>query len=145
MSTTRTVEEIRAELAAAKSVAAAALVARQNAVHPIWKFTFRPVDSRYDKIHDETIGIYRLEGKLMNTDHYNEVGKRIPDGGGMNYLYNVGTERLIMRLGGGRLWLSAGDGSFGDNVEALVELAGYIARKPSGGDVTDIVTKYIKS
>jgi hypothetical protein len=138
--TTRTVAEIREELRAAEAREAAEQAARRDAVKPVYKFTLTPEASRFDKIYDPTIVLFKLAGTVTNKAELEAVGAK-PDEGGIAYLFNTENGRFVMRTGGGRLWLT-GKNSFEEDTDVLQELADYLTDNPTGGDVTEIVTRF---
>lgn len=116
-----------------------------NAFQKEWYFTISPLEksSRWDRLYDDTIEWYTLSGIILNAEEYTALGGD-PKTGSMNYLYNKTTKRIIMRDGGGSIYIpedSFGSrGKFQDNVaEIYAKLGEFISLNPEGGDVTDII------
>lgn len=109
-----------------------------------WRFTIKPDNRNWDKLTDDTLVWYRLEGELLNADEYKTIGG---DGerkqGGMSYLYNKGTKRIALRSGGGMIYIP--DNAFFNrdrkpNPQAVYDaLAAFISANPNGGDVTETI------
>jgi len=118
---------------------------------PVWRFTFLPSNKdTWDRIYDDTIVRYRLEGTIVNKAECLAAGH--PDhavhDGGMTYLYNTSNNRLVMANGGGMLYLS--DSGFGGRkdtmslLRVLRQLEEFLEVNPNGGDVTSLMVTYLK-
>ena len=116
--------------------------ARRESFVPLFRWTLTPVTDNFDRTFDDSVILYRLHGGLVNREAAEESGVRVNEGG-HNYVFNRLNNRFVMGVGGGRLWLN--DGLYNTNIDAMIELADYIAVYPDGGDVTHIVRKYQKS
>jgi hypothetical protein len=147
----RSVEEIKAELAEAQAVADAEKKALRDAVKPIWQYTITPEKSRdsFDRIWDETIVAYKLSGEVINKDEYLAAGNSELSihSGGMRYLFNTGTGKLIGATGGGTIFISGGFGRKNDEAEAMVvhRINMFLGENPQGGDISQIVTEFRES
>lgn len=116
--------------------------AAQDAVKPVYKFTLTPSDSRHDKIYDGSCTLYTLAGILVNKDELEAVGNTREEGGKINYLFNHLSGNFVMRVGGGRVWLTKPN-SWDDDAEVLDQLAHYLLDvNIDGGDVTEIVAAF---
>jgi hypothetical protein len=125
-------------------------------VKPKYEFTFLPHQQKFDRIYDDTIVIFRLAGVITNKQECLDAGRpeHTLSAGGMNYLYNKGSGRIVMSTGGGRVWIREKSwSSMGDSVEAienelqrvLYELELFVRRNPEGGDVTDIIVEHMEN
>lgn len=141
MSTTRTIEEIKAELRDAEAAERAAAAERKASVKPVFKFTFTPYPDggRWDKIYDQSCLFVRLNGELVNADEMLAAGHSQNDldrqGGGMTYLFNRLSGMIVMSTGGGRLWLT--------HTESFAALSVWLINSPDGGDCTELVNHLI--
>lgn len=123
--------------------------ARKAAVKPQWQFTLLPHKQAlsYERIRDESVKVYRLEGFCVNVDELAEAGygERDSQGGGMNYLFNTLSGRIVMAHGGGRIWISdgswSGQGSKAAADKAFSELEAFLKEHAEGGDVTEIIAR----
>jgi hypothetical protein len=151
---TRTIEEIEKELEEARAIQEAERQLKRDAVKPIWEYTVTPSarqDLTWDPIYDKTIRAYDLVGRVTNEDECKAAGH--PDfalrGGGMRYLFNTGTGRLIGPTGGGTIYLSTGWGmgkrSDKDLEVAVTAISQFLVDHPKGGDITEIITKFRKA
>jgi len=118
---------------------------------PVWRFTLLPTKKdTWDRVYDDTIVRYRLEGVIVNREECLAAGH--PDHalhqGGMTYLYNTGNNRLVMATGGGMLFLS--DNGFGGRrdtmslLRVMRQLEEFLEVNPKGGDVTALMVAYLK-
>ncbi len=137
-------ETIKAQIAALEAALKAAQMAesddrrtRLKAFKKQWRFTMTPVNDTWEKIHDDTIKQYRLTGKLLNADEYKAIGGDDRSGGGMNYLYNTVTRKVIKQDGGGNIYV---DCKRDNAAEIYAALGAAIHASPESADVTAIVT-----
>ena len=144
----RPIEEIEAELIAAKQAAAAEDKARRESVVPVWKYTLAPHADMFREVWDDTVTQVRLTGTMVNSDEYVAAGNQRPDEGGMTYLFNGASGRIIGAFGGGRVHVA--DRTWGRNMadqqtvtesakQCCAELSEFIVSHPEGGDVTSII------
>src|SRR5262245_23848950 len=100
MSTTNDrIEELEAQLKAAKEVQRRERDELRRSVTPRMVYTIEPATKVYDRIYDPAVVMYRLEGTCTNVAECEAAGHVISTGG-MNYLYNTATSRLVMAVGG---------------------------------------------
>jgi hypothetical protein len=107
-----------------------------------WRFTIKPYDAKLDRIYDDTLVWYYLRGELLNADEYKALGGDVErSNGGMAYLYNTLTKRIVMSGGGGNLYIPSGwNRSEQESIQdTFIKLAAFIADNPNGGDVTAII------
>jgi hypothetical protein len=135
----KTVAELRAELRAAEQAESEAKRVAAQAVKAKLVFTIRRNDSSFDKILDESCVLYRITGITQNKDELAAVGREARDGG-MNYLFNIATGRLVCSMGGGNVYVKTGQWS-SDKPDwpTIRALEAFIVANPDGGDVTHIV------
>lgn len=136
-------EKLIHELRAAKAVETESI----RAATPIkWRYELQLVtDYKHDRILDESVKMYRLMGTVQNLDEARAAGHSDRDlqAGGLNYLYNTFSGKIIMSHGGGRAFIGFLSGNVSEASKlAVEELNEFIARFPNGGDVTEIVERY---
>lgn len=146
-----TVAELQTKLAAAKLAESEERNRLRESVKLEWRFFLRPDTSRFDKIMDNTVIKYRLDGEVVNREQAIAAGHSTDSvrGGGITYLYNTGTNRFVLRIGGGTIYVGeswSGDVEENQSAElAMLRLAAFLSRNPDGGDVTDIVAAHRKA
>jgi hypothetical protein len=147
----RRIARLEAQLRDLRAEKEAATAAQRDLTPIIWQYTIRPVDEserRYDEVYDDTCALYKIEGRVLNEDEARAAGH--PDhamrGGGMTYLFNKSTGKIVMATGGGtiyvaRSWSSkaAGDES---HIVAFNKINAFLADHPEGGDITEIVEEH---
>lgn len=141
--------ELREELKEAERREREAADRLAASVRPVWRFTLLPSDEKFDKVWDESVLKYRLQGEIQNREELELVNNPMRnDGGGMTYLFNTLSKRLVMSTGGGTMWLSEGWGNNEDAIEsariARRELEFFLDLQPEGGDVTQIIEDHRK-
>lgn len=143
--TNRPIEEIEAELRAARQAEADRVAAENAKYAPIYKYTIEPHDDQFDRIFDDTIKLYRISGICTNRDEAEAHGHR-PFAGSMNYAYNTVTKKIIMAVGGGTIFISNSYYSKEDfATEAMTKVSEFVAANPDGGDITSIVVSHRKA
>lgn len=141
-----TIEQLEAMLLAAKAESRKAREEAADKVQPRYQFTVEP---RFDnagfmRILDPAVTVWRVSGIVLNVEELDKVGKRVSQGG-MDYLYNKATGRIIGAFGGGTVWFSRGfssDKPGPEELEAYARLEAYIDAHPAGGDITHIIEDY---
>jgi hypothetical protein len=145
----KSIAELEAQLRAAKQRKSEEDEARRKSVKPVYQFSLipRPEERRYEKIIDSSIRVYRLEGKILNVDELAAAGwlKRDLESGGMSYLFNSLSGKIVMETGGGRLYVSDWNHTREQYLAVMDELSAFVVANPEGGDVTEIVENYQKS
>jgi hypothetical protein len=137
---------LREELAALEAEAKKERDALRASVHPVWKFTFSPADptDRWDTVWDPACQWWQLTGEIVNRDEMRAAGhgEDFLRGGGMRYLFNTLSNRIVKNGGGGTLYIT-GESSFDskyahvrDNTLALLSL---VAQQGKAADVTSII------
>jgi len=122
----RQLKEVNDEIAAAKQ-------AVRDSVKPDVRYTIQPGEShRWDRVWDDAVVPYHIGAKVLNREALEEVGAQVPQEGGMRYLFNTATGKLIGYTGGGNIYL-------GDNQRAFDQVSAFLQASPEGGDITDIV------
>ena len=158
-----TVDEINAQIKALeeqkkllqKEVEEAAK-AKRLSVKPIHRFTFKPVEWPHDKLWDPSCKWFYLNHEILNPDECKAVGWNLSGewshdlahNKGMAYLFNSATGKLVMRNGGGQIWILT-ELFFASNNKQVIEegfaaikaLEAFIVANPEGGDVTEIIMK----
>lgn len=150
----RTVEEIELELAEAQRAEDAERKRIRDAVKVNRVYTIRrekPRHDGFDDIFDDTIVAYMLTSTVVNREECEAVGRSSWElqNGGMRYLYNTGTHRLIGATGGGTIYLSLP--YFGTQhrrsgaaklERAVAAISAFLAEYPDGGDISDIIIAF---
>jgi hypothetical protein len=148
--TDRTIQEIRAELAEAEKAEKLELERLKEAFPPIWQFTIKPAAPRSfsstDELYDDTCRFYELEGEVINREEAAAVGhtELFMRGGGMTYVYNTLSHRIICATGGGTIYISR-PWSIRDDTsaqETMEEVNAFLLENPEGGDITEIVERH---
>lgn len=148
MNTNPTIEELEAQLKAARRAEADKAKAEMEAHRPVYRFTVEPASSAYheERIYDPSIKLYSISGTCINADEVREAG--YPDhvlrGGGMVYYYNTASNCIIGGVGGGTIYIGAGWNAEDrdSDIEAMAKVSAFIAEHPEGGDITDIVNEH---
>lgn len=142
------IARLQAELAKANSEADAQRKAIKEATPPVWEFTIIPKDNtndNWDRIFDPTIVAYILTGRVVNEEEVKEIGYSDFEirGGGMQYLYNTVTKKLVSATGGGTIYLSEGWAKKrkGYLDKAIDQINAFLSANPKGGDITSIINE----
>ena len=145
----KSVEQLRAELKRAEEAEKQKQEERAKACPPIWRFTITPDNSKFDRIYDDTCRLYRLSGVITNKEETEAAGNHIFSGseGGMSYVFNSLSGKIVMGVGGGRIFVSGrtwNPNPDEDNsaVETFEKISAFIRENPEGGDITDIVNEH---
>jgi len=138
------IDALRAELKALEEQEEKDKKTRRAAVKRVWRFVLVPSKSgSLHQIRDSAVVRYRLEGTVVNAEELKAVGNSedFYRTGGMNYLFNTATGRIIMSEGGGNIYIP--DGRWGDSAidaeQTFAKLDAFLATNPDGGDVTEII------
>lgn len=146
--TDRSVAEIKAELAQAqeREQANAKRVREQTPV--VYKFTIKPVNSQrlFDRMYDDTCKLYEIRREVQNRTEAQAVGHHeweLRDGG-MRYVYNTKTTKIVCSVGGGTSYISPNWNGPDDEYDGIAfdQIARFIVKNPDGGDITDIVKEF---
>jgi hypothetical protein len=131
----RSVEEIEAELRAARMKERLELEEKQKAVKPIYTFTLIQSTLGYDtkEVFDSSCVLYILSGTVTNKEELIAVHK-IPFEGSMRYLFNTLSGKFVMAVSGGSIFIS--------DPLCFTQLSKFVQEYPGGGDVTTIVNLY---
>lgn len=145
MSSDLSIAELRSLLAQKEEEEYDAKKARRESVKPVYKFVMELVpDDGWDRVMDDSVKTFSLNGYVLNKAELEEVGAEVVEGG-IRYLYNTLSGRIVMRLGGGRIWV----GDFGRSdvgaAETYEKIEEFIKANPDGGDITEIVLADRKS
>lgn len=134
--------ELRAELAEAEAREKTERDLLKQQVPIQYRYEIAPQPSReaiFDKVYDPTCVRYRIVRRTVNPKEAEAAGH--PDWelqeGGMTYVFNTGTNRIICSVSGGTIYIS------GVGADAAFEQVGnFLAANPQGGDITDIVERF---
>lgn len=149
----KTVAELRQMLAEAELAEREARKAAIKAFVLDWRYTIKLVTPRtgvsFDKMYDSTCARYKIDRTLLNRDEAKLSG--VPDHemreGGMEYIYNKLTCRIICSSGGGTIYISE-DWSAKDqdkdhaDERAMLAIGAFLIDHPKGGDITEIITAF---
>lgn len=141
--------ELRAELRAAELREADEKKDRLKSTPVLRQYTIRPVQERWHEVYDDSCLLYELSAEIANLDEARAAGH--PDhslrAGGMTYIFNTCSGRLVMGVGGGTIWI--GTGMAGQNRDAarnaMSQISQFLIAHPEGGDITRIVDNFKRS
>lgn len=138
--------ELTAMLAELKQVEHDSAKERLESVTPKYRYMILPAIDNFDKLYDESCVFYSISGELLNKDELEAVGwsGHMFSEGSMKYLFNKATGKIVMSVGGGRVYISNPWGSKADMsrdyvAEAYEMVNAFLARYPEGGDITHII------
>lgn len=129
----RPIAEIEMELKEAKEAERKELEAKQRAVKPQYEFVLVPTSKLDLKVYDSTCQLFDLIGIVMNKAELRAVHKAVFEGS-MTYVFSWMSKRFVNEMGGGSVFV--------DSPACWSELSKFIVDNPSGGNVTQIVSKY---
>jgi hypothetical protein len=134
------IAELEAALTAAKEVQRRERKELLDSVTPRMTYTIEPTETKsfIDRIYDPAVKVYRLTGTCTNIAECEAAGHIISTGG-MNYLFNTATNRLIMSFGGGHVYIGHGYDADENTEWAYNRIGEFLVRHPEGGDITPIV------
>lgn len=135
--TTEKVARLRAELNAAEQVVKAEKQIAMDAVQPRYEFLVAPVTDNFDRVYDDSVVKYRIEGIVKNMTELEAAGHTRVHSGGMTYLYNTLSGKFITTVSGGSYYVPTEL-----NPEFLGEVGEFVKQNPKGGDITEIVERY---
>lgn len=140
----KSVEEIRKELREAEKRAEVERHEKMKEVPIIWKYTISPQDERHDRVYDDTCRLFYLSGDIVNKEEAHAAGHYTDRShGGMTYLYNKATKKIVCSLGGGTIFIRSGFGEPKDaEIEVVEKINQFLVENPEGGDITEIVTAF---
>jgi hypothetical protein len=118
---------------------AAELEEIKKSVTPQYEWTLTPTVDNYDKIYDSTCKFYTLDGRCVNKHEAEAAGHSHIQEGGMKYLFNTLSGRIVGSWSGGTVWISKGGTSFSADEYTLANLSAFIVQNPDGGNVTSII------
>lgn len=144
-----TKQELQAQLRALEALEEAERKARVKAAPIVMKFTIEPTTDRWHEVYDDSCLLYKLEGKVTNREEAKRAGHPDHDlrDGGMTYVFNKLSGRIVTGVGGGTIWIGAGwqtknAESAHDTMETISR---YLVEHPEGGDITYIVEIHRKA
>lgn len=145
---TQSVEELRRQLREAEALEVQEREARRKATPVRCQYLIAPASRRntFDKLYDETCHTYTIERVILNKAEAEAAGHQDWElrAGGMNYLFNSGTGKIVCALGGGTSYISErwnGEND-GADVEAMEAIGQFLDANPNGGDITKIVETF---
>src|SRR5438270_54499 len=124
-STTRK-EELQRELRELEAREAKAAEDKRRSTKPRYGFRIAPVvqQGSWERIRDDSVKMCRVTGHVINRDECIAAGwaERELGDGGMNYLFNTLSGKIVMRTGGGTVYIQDSSWS-GNKAEAAQKLA----------------------
>lgn len=145
---TRSIEEIRAELREAEALDAEARKAKRESTPVVRRFTIKPHEPRHfvEEMYDSDCLLYMIKAEVVNLEEAKTAGHPEHDlrAGGMVYVYNTMTGKIVCGVGGGTIWIS--QSLNGENKRsafmAMGKIGEFLGEHPEGGDITDIVNEH---
>jgi hypothetical protein len=113
------------------------------------RFTIKPTADRWHEMYDDSCKLYELAAEITNIEQAKEAGHPGHDlrAGGMTYVFNPLSGRIVTGTGGGTIWVGAGWQT--KNTESahttMEAISKFIVEHPEGGDITDIVEQHRKA
>lgn len=151
MNEKKTVEELRAELREAEAQAKKEADERRKAfkVQYRYEISLHNRNTTFDKIYDPTCTRYRISRTCLNREEALAAG--LPDfeltDGGMAYMFNTVTGRIICATSGGTQYISERWNTYekdGADDWAFEQIGKFLTVLPDGGDITAIVEAYLE-
>jgi len=145
---TQSIEELRRQLREAEALEAQKREARRKATPVRYQYFIALASRRnsFDKLYDDTIVQYHIERVILNRTEAEAAGHQDWElrAGGINYLFNKGTGKIICALGGGTSYISTrwNGEQDGADVEAFEAISQFLDEHPNGGDITPIVETF---
>lgn len=134
--TEMSIAELEELLRVKRQEEADALKVKRDSVKPVYRITIDLATGHsFHKIMDDSVKVYRISGEVTNKAEVDAVGGD-SRGGGMDYLFNTLSGKLIMSTGGGTIWVGGFDN---DGHEAFQQINEFLCDHPDGGNITDIV------
>ena len=142
------IDQLRAELAAAEEAEKEARVAKLEAVPVVMRYSVSRDTSAYvtNDLYDDAVVPYRVEGRVVNREAAlaagHESGSLDRRGGGMTWLFNTLSDKLVCDVGGGSVHFGFPGDVDEAHLKAVKDIAAFIAANPDGGDITGIIEEY---
>ena len=143
ISITDRIAELEAELKATRELARMEAEALRESVVPEYRYTVAPIDDKFDRIYDESVVQYRIEGICTNQEAVDAVGGKSFTGG-MTYLFNKASGKIIGAFGGGSTFISGrGFTRHTEEVDVTIaKISAFIVLYPAGGDITLLIEEH---
>lgn len=147
----KSIEEMRAELHEAEQLLkqreADERKAKMAATPVVMRFTITPAINRsFQEMYDTSCLLYRLDGTITNLNEAKAAGHPEHNlrAGGMDYIFNKLSGKIVTGVGGGTIWVGGGwrDEENASAHAAIYEISKFIVAHPEGGDITDIVENH---
>lgn len=144
----RSIEDIEAELREARQARDAERKRIRDATPVVRRFTILPHSPRRfsEEMYDDNCALYELRAEVINKEEAMAAGHSEHEfrEGGMTYVFNKISGRIVCGTGGGTFWVSRGtsEKSRQSANRAMDEISSFIRRHPDGGDITSIVNKH---
>lgn len=147
----KTTEQLRKELKNAEAREAAEFEAKRRATPPIRKYMIELMEisnnSSFDYVYDDSCLLYRIHSFVTNKEAAEAAGWSSSwdlNAGGMTYVYNTLSKKLVMGTGGGNIYIGPSWNKSDDtsHIRAMEEINAFLQQHPEGGDITDIVMRH---
>ncbi len=145
--TDKTVAELREQLRDAEERESAERKAKMEATPIVWRYTILPANDPWQEVYDDSCLLYELKGEITNADEAKAAGR--PDHsirpGGMTYVFNKLSGRIVTSTGGGTIFVSGrygGESKKAAAQEAMRQISRFLRDNPNGGDITEIIKNY---
>lgn len=149
----KSIEELRKELRAAEQSLKQREIderqAKMDATPVVRRFVIKPTEDQWHEMYDDSCKLYKLAAEITNRDEAIAAGHADHDlrAGGMTYIFNTLSGRIVTETGGGTIWVGAGwGGKTRESARVAMEaISKFIVEHPNGGDITDIVEQHRKA
>jgi hypothetical protein len=144
----KTAAQLRAELVEAELREADERETRRKATPVDRRFTIVPTKpaKAHQELYDPACRFYIIESAVANREEAKTAGHsdHMLQGGGMVYVYNTLSNRIVTSTGGGTVWVGAGfTGERHESAhEAMYAISAFLVEHPEGGDITAIVNAH---
>lgn len=147
----RPIEDIEAELREArarqdeerKRIREATPVVRRFAILP---YTPRRYD---DDLYDDSCRLYEIKAEIVNAEEAKAAGhpEHALRAGGMVYIFNTLSGRIVYSTGGGTVWIGSGwnEKNRESANRTMTKISEFLVEHPAGGDITEIVNEHRNS
>lgn len=141
--------ELRVELRAAELREADEKRVKLESTPVVRRYTIEPASARWHEVYDSSCLLYELKAEIANLDEAREAGHPAHDlrAGGMTYVFNTCSGKIVMGVGGGTIWISTGLGGEHKDAahNAMSQISQSLISHPEGGDITRIVENFKRS
>lgn len=141
--------ELRVELRTAELREADEKRAKLKSTPVVRRYTIKPGEARWHEVYDDSCLLYELSTEITNLDEARAAGHPDHDlrAGGMTYIFNTCSGKIVMGVGGGTIWIGTGMGGQHKDAahNAMSQISQFLISHPEGGDITRIVENFKRS